>query len=328
MDSGNVKQVLIISSTGMGDALWGTPALRALKASFPNLKIHFLVDRRWVPLFWNNPWIDRLLVYQKQWYRQLGLQLRLALESYDRILIFHANKDFRRILQFKSHDGILAHQQFDWLAAERKIQLPDPTHGIQKRLEMIQRIGVRPVGGQMEIFFSAEEEAAGRAALERLNLAPGEYLYLNVGVSAPNRRWPPDQFAALAELALEQTNWKIVLGGGPLESAAIGEIAARLDPARVATTVNLGFKKDCFLIGRAKAMVTGNTGPMHVGFALETPTVAMHFVTDPRHSGAFEIPDERHAVLQPEGPDPEVRLDRGISVSRVWENAQRLTKKK
>ncbi len=321
---GNLKQVLIISSTGMGDSLWGTPALRALKTSFPDLKIDYLVDRRWVPLFWNNPWIDRLLVYQKQWYRQLGLQLRLALEPYDRILIFHANKDARRILQFKSHDLILAHQPFDWLAAERKIQLPDSTHGVQKRLEMVQRMGAQPAGGQMEIFFSAEEKAAGQATLERLNLTPGEYLYLNVGVSAPNRRWPGEQFAALAELALEQTDWKIVLGGGPLERNAIGEIAARLDPARVATTDDLGFKEDCYLIGQAKAMVTGNTGPMHVGFALETPTVALHFVTDPRHSGAFEIPAERHRTLQPEGLDADARPDRGISPERVWASAQSL----
>ena len=46
-----MKNVLIVSSTGMGDCLWGTPGIRALKKTFPEMEIYLVVNPNWKSLF-------------------------------------------------------------------------------------------------------------------------------------------------------------------------------------------------------------------------------------------------------------------------------------
>ena len=49
-----MKNLLIISTTGMGDTLWGTPAIRSIKKKFPLVGIDLLVNPQWKPLFKEN----------------------------------------------------------------------------------------------------------------------------------------------------------------------------------------------------------------------------------------------------------------------------------
>ena len=53
-----MKSLLIVSVTGMGDSLWATPAIRALKKTFPNLSINLLTNKLWASLFHNNTNLD------------------------------------------------------------------------------------------------------------------------------------------------------------------------------------------------------------------------------------------------------------------------------
>ena len=45
-----MKKILIISTTGMGDTLWGTPAIRAFKKKFPQGSIDLLIQPQLVSL--------------------------------------------------------------------------------------------------------------------------------------------------------------------------------------------------------------------------------------------------------------------------------------
>ena len=64
-----MKKVLIVSATGMGDCLWGTPGIRALKKTFPEVKIDLVVNKTWKPLFEFNPYLNQIFTYREQWYR-------------------------------------------------------------------------------------------------------------------------------------------------------------------------------------------------------------------------------------------------------------------
>ena len=46
-----MKTILIISTTGMGDTLWGTPAIRAIKKKFSQVSIDLLIRPQWIALF-------------------------------------------------------------------------------------------------------------------------------------------------------------------------------------------------------------------------------------------------------------------------------------
>ena len=77
----------------MGDTLWSTPAIRAIKKDIPHSCIDLLLQPRWKPLFNDNKNIRHLYSYNPQWYRQLLNLPNILKSNYDYVFIFHANND-------------------------------------------------------------------------------------------------------------------------------------------------------------------------------------------------------------------------------------------
>ena len=136
----------------MGDCLWGTPAIRALKKTFPALDIDLVVNKTWRSLFDFNPYLNHIYEYGSQWYLQPILGLKLFGRHYDAIYIFHTNRSFRRMLPWLPSVPIWTHQNHDWIPESHRMKIDDKIHGIQKRLIMLEKFGVKSDGGQMEIF--------------------------------------------------------------------------------------------------------------------------------------------------------------------------------
>lgn len=323
-----MNKILIVSTTGMGDSLWATPAIRALKQSFPEVQLDFLVDARWKPLFHGNPHIHRIHEYRKTWLYQLGIRFKLLLTDYDHALAFHANRDIRRILS-GVRSPTLFHQPFPWLSENQLVAIDGPVHGIQRRLTLIEKLGAKSAGSQMELFFNDQDRAVGGKFLEKNRLSPKNFIYINVGASLPHKRWSPDRFIGLAQKILETTAYKIVLGGGPGETALVESVEARLNSDRVTHAHDRPIRDNAFLIGQARMMVTCDSGPMHIGFALKIPTIALFGVSDPRQSGPFELEEKLCCTIlspvnpyfHPEGVDNPDCFDQ-ISLSTVWEKVQ------
>ena len=55
-----VQNILIVSTTGMGDCLWATPGIRELKNAYPDAQIDLIVKKDWLDLFKNNPHIEKI----------------------------------------------------------------------------------------------------------------------------------------------------------------------------------------------------------------------------------------------------------------------------
>lgn len=322
-----MKKILVISTTGMGDALWATPGIRALKKSFPSAQIDLLVDARWYSLFHGNPYIHHIYKHSKTWVRQIALKLQISLAAYDYALVFHSNQNIKRLLP---DVPTLFHQPFSWISKDQLIVIDGPLHGIQRRLTMIDKIGAKPAGSQMDLYFNDHDRAICADFMNRNKLSPKEFIYINVGASLPHKRWPADRFIALAKKILETTPYKIILGGGPDEAKLILSIEADLDPTRVIHSFDRPIRDNAFLIGQARTMVTSDSGPMHIGFALKVPTVAMFAVTDPRQSGPFQLGNNICFLIQaPKTPysHPESVMDNSdyfdqIPLETVWDKTR------
>jgi len=326
-----MKRILAVSTTGMGDSLWGTPALRALKKSFPDADLHFLINPHWEKLFTGNPNIDRIIHYSPKWFRQPLIGLRLLQYQYDCVLIFHANKDITRLLPWIRYRSLLAHQNSSWILEKDRVRMAgeNVVHGIQRRLVLIAKIGAAPDGGQMEIFFNDWERDEAQAFMKKNSLSPQNYIYINVGASGAHRRWPEDRFFKLTEKILQQTNYKIILGGGPGEKQHIRDMLEKLNSARCRDSTGIPLKPDSYIISQARLLITCDTGPMHVGFALKTPTVALFGPYDPRGTGPFDLKQDLCFMVHPFGKEeflPDTNYGGGelknIDVATVWDKIQ------
>jgi ADP-heptose:LPS heptosyltransferase len=328
-----MKKILIVSVTGMGDSLWGTPGIRALKKFFPKAEIDLLVNRPWKSLFENNPHLNEIFEYHPQWYRQPFVGMRLLGRHYDAIYIFHSNLNFRRMLPWLRSATIWSHQDGDWIPETHRVKIDVNVHGIERRMIMLRKIGVKPDGGQMEIFFDQITLDESKQVLHAHGFSPKKYIYLNLGASAEKKRWMVERFSELARRILNETPWNVMLGGGgPVDHNRSLAILSQLNSPRVSTACSHPLLVSADIISKARLMVTTDTGPMHIGFAVRTPVLGLFGASSPKSSGPYEIPDHlcRVITIKSEGQvsydDENIEESnfRHVTVNRVWAEVEKM----
>ncbi len=307
----------------MGDSLWATPGLRALKKSFSDCHISLLLDTRWKVFFNCNPYVDRIFDYKKQWYRQITRGMRLFPHAFDHTLIFHGNKDIRRFLFWIRSDKVWTYQPFPWLKDEDRIILPPTTHEIDRRRALLECIGAKHDGGDMEIFYSGEEKNSAKEFMTARGLHAKEFVYFNLGGSRENRRWPLPGFLKLTKKFLDQTEFPIVFGSGPGEEHLPNNLMSHFKNHPKLMKGCSELKLDSFVIGQARLMVTADTGPMHLALAQKVPTVSLFPNTDPALTGPYDPTVEYIRIILPT-PNGEENEDKGISPKKVWEKCHEL----
>ena len=323
----------------MGDTLWGTPAIRAIKKALPGAGVDLLLQPQWKSLFYGNSNIRRLIPYYPDWYRQIILLPRFVGTRYDHVLIFHANKDIRRVLPWLRCSSIWSHQQITNLPgipSSQIVRFEKPVHGILRRIAMLEKIQIPSNGTHMDIFLNDDDRSDALLFLKKNRMIPKEFIYLNIGGSVP---WPVNMCISLAKLILQNTSLAIVLGGGPEDASRGNSIEKQLDQQRVTCATHRPLRASCALIAQARMLITPDSGPMHIGFALKVPTVALFWATDtqgrnrnalngPKYCGPVGIEKNLCSVFYgsftdtKKEDDPSHFFSNPILVSEVWEKVQ------
>jgi heptosyltransferase-2 len=141
---------------------------------------------------------------------------------------------------------------------------------------------------------AAREKYLGRCdATPIIGFCPGaEY--------GPAKRYPGEQFAALARLII--TRWpqaQIVCVGGPKDTAiaqAMVQHSGLGAPRIVNTCGQTTLQEALALMKNFQAVVSNDSGLMHVAAALDVPLVALYGSTDPRHTPPY-TPQAKIATL-------------------------------
>ena len=86
-----VNRILLMTTTAIGDTLFSTPAIRAVKETYPDKEVHVLCHVRNQLLLRENPYINRLLFYQGKRKGIIKLIRELREGHYDLVVILHSN---------------------------------------------------------------------------------------------------------------------------------------------------------------------------------------------------------------------------------------------
>jgi hypothetical protein len=158
------------------------------------------------------------------------------------------------------------------------------------------------VADTRRLHYTVRPDAEARAAALLADAGIGgdeRVVAMQLGASRAIRQWPSASFVALGR-ALAAAGFRIVvIGGGgdrPLGDAVAGEIGA----AAVNTCGRTGIGELGAVLARAAALVTGDTGPMHMAVAVGTPVVGLFFgPASPFDTGPY---GEDHLVLHTGAP--------------------------
>jgi lipopolysaccharide heptosyltransferase II len=310
---GKVKNILLVSSTALGDALLSTPAIRSIRLGHPNARISLLLNAAYRELFAGHPDIDEIILYYGGWRRFFRLARSLRQRHFDIACIFHGNEPQATPLAYLSGARFIFKlpntSRFRFLLTNREPVLTwdDFGHGIEQRLKVAELAGGALTDFHMTLPVKAAAEQEAAAILKAHGIDDGTPLLgLQPGASTTSRRWAPAHFVELArQLLAAHPELRIVVTGSAQEKPLCREIAAAIGDKRAwASAGEVPLRLLPALLKRCFTLVTGDTGPMHLAVAVEIPVVALFAVSDARRSGpAYDL--ERHTVIQkPRTCDP------------------------
>ncbi len=165
-----VRQVLLISATGLGDTLFSTPAIRALKERFPDWRLEVLVSGPYGPLLAHNPYVERLWSYPGRGWRLLRLLRELRQRQYDLVIILHGNDPEATLLAYGTGAPYIigsAKSPLNCVYAAR-VERADPgEHAIETRLNYVRPLGADTVDKRMNLYLPPEESDRAQAILSR-----------------------------------------------------------------------------------------------------------------------------------------------------------------
>jgi len=216
--------VLLIRLRLIGDVVFTTPAVAALRKRLPGARLTYVVEPEAAPVVTGNPNLDRIVVAPrpaglKRLTGDLALARRLRADAYDLVIDFHggprscwlawATRAPRRI-------GYRVAAR-SWMYTER-VERPRalrPRHSVENQWDLLEPLGNGPpdrAGNPTEMIESSEARALVDARLAAAGIAPGEGpVVIHVSAGNPFRRWPAGAFVALAAGLARRRAHRVIL---------------------------------------------------------------------------------------------------------------------
>lgn len=319
-------RILIVRFSALGDVLFTLPALDALRRAHPDARIDWLCEDRTAGLLEGHPQLDQVFVYPRRelselarrpwrWPRLVWLAGRylrqLRRQRYDLVLDFQAN--IKSVVQLLlgpraerriGYDASFSHDLAHRILHERVPPDPSRPHRVDRPLRVLEALGLDTTGARGRLPIRPEHLAEANAQRERLGLVEKRFIVLHPFTSpfGAFKRWPSERFIELGDRLQRETGLDVVVSWGPGEEAEARQIAGAMRSAKTFDRLLslLGFAA---LLGQARLLVAGDTGPLHLGGLLDTPRVAIFGPKDPAiygpYGGVFEVLVEESVLCRP-----------------------------
>jgi ADP-heptose:LPS heptosyltransferase len=284
-----------------GDAVLLTPALRALRAHFPQAEIHLLAPGEIAPLFQHLPWLTRVWAMPRRRGRASlretwPLLQALRREHFDRSVDFASNDRGAIVSRF-----IGATQRLGWDERGgfwgRKYCYTEHVAPDKNLAHESARLAHLLSGWQIPPPPSLETGIRADAALAdaaRTILPLESAVLCHVASSQPRKEWPLAHWAEFHRLAAAAGRQAVfTTARGERESALMAELRRLAPDARILPLIP---ELPLFLavLARAKVFIAGDTGPLHFAAGLGVPTISLFGPTSPARWAPV---GKRHQVL-------------------------------
>ncbi len=184
-------------------------------------------------------------------------------------------------------------REYSWLFANRRAQLPEKMlNRIQENLALCREFGVTGTSLDVTIALPDEVEAEVTEYLERAFDGGKRLVAVHAPVDRAEKQWPLPYFAKLVDLLLSDGRFEVLLTWGPGQRGVVEHVLAmaRRHPEVAPETPTL--KHLASLLQQVDLFLGGDTGPMHMASAMDTPVVAIFGGTNPAQHAPLRAPSE------------------------------------
>ena len=284
----------VLRLSAVGDVCHALPVVQTLRHAWPQTHFSWIIGKLEAQLIGDVPGIE-FVAFQKSagWraYRNLHRQLRGR--AFD--LLLHMQMSLRSSLASRclqapirlGFDRERAHD-YQWLFTTHRIPHVPREHVMDSFFGFARALGVEDK--RLEWNIPIPEEAIRRAG----ELVPDERPILLISPCANARfrnwrNWPYERYAPVAEYAVRELGWQVIVTGGPSDTEA--QAAAAIAEASPVPVINLqgrtSLKELLALIQRASVLISPDSGPVHMATAVGTPVIGLYATTNPDRAGPY-----------------------------------------
>jgi len=339
-------KILILKPSSLGDVVQALPVLRLLKLHWPQSEIFWWIDSSLAPLLEGDPDLAGVVRFERRrwaspaywpemwrsihWMRAQNFDLVIDIQCLSRSGMFAwlANGKFliglddpregargfydviARRPSYHTHAvdwylevlkllGVPVHWNFNWLPERREISAK-----VKQQMDTFVATAGGPYRPEREL---SPTRSAPHLTPDTPHFAPAVWIILQPGARWLNKRWPVENFAALAgQLSKTRPNVRFAILGGESDRE-LGAAIAKADSSRcLDLTGKISLPEMVEWIRLSDLMISNDTGPMHVAAALGKPVVAIFGPTEPRRTGPYrperELSPTRGTRLTPDIP--------------------------
>ena len=294
-----MENILVVKLSAIGDVIHALPVSYAIKEQYPEAHLTWVVEQAAYAILADNPYIDELILFEKAKFRSIGGFLREI-------------GPFRRRLRTRRYDasldlqGLFKSAAIAWNAgAKLRIGTANMREGahlvsrpvrgahaeghiVERYLDVARALGCRVGEVRFPVSVSDRDRMAADTLLAREGVKEGRpFVAFAVGANWPNKRWPVEHFAALADRLYHAHYVPVLVGGGRFDETLAEDIlrASEIPPVNLVGRTNL--KQLAHVFTRAALVLGGDTGPVHLAAGLRVPTVMLMGPTDANRNGPY-----------------------------------------
>lgn len=354
-----MKKFLIINPFGIGDVLFTTPVLVAIRNSHPDAFIGYWCNERVAELLKNNPDINKVFALSrgdlKRIYKESRIEgirkfLRLLRdikkEKFDISLDFsleHRYSLISKLLGIKKRVGFDYKKRGRFLTDKVEVVGYDSKHVVEYYLDLLKPLDIKVESRELALKLSdavrvKAENKLARSGVKKEDLLVG--IAAGAGASwgkdASIKRWPAIKFAQLADNICKGFGAKILILGDDSEAPIADIIVNTMTCKPVDFVGKTSLEELAAVIGNLKILITNDGGPLHIAVAQKVKTVSIFGPVDDLVYGPYPASKD-HIVIKKDVPcrpcyrdfkmplcDRERECVNDIGVDEVFEAAKKL----
>ena len=283
-------KVLIVRFSSIGDVVLTTPVIRCIHNQKKDVEVHYFTKSSYRSILENNPYIHKLwLLDDNNWDDLIAMMKE---EKFSKIIDLHNNL---RTLKLQLALGVHTYRVNKiniqkWLYTNLKINLLPKVHIVDRYLQAAGVLRVQNDGQGLDYFISDDT-----AVPEEINL-PSAYICVAIGGQHETKKLPTTKLSELCN----KISQSVVLIGGPEDQEA-GEFIAGSNPNVMNLCGKLSINQSALVIQRSGAVITHDTGMMHIAAAYEKHIFSIWGNTVPRFGMTpYKAGDKSH-IFEVEG---------------------------
>ncbi|MFH1778008.1 MAG: glycosyltransferase family 9 protein [Candidatus Omnitrophota bacterium] len=314
------ERILIIGPFGIGDVLFTTVVIAALRAKFPNACIVYLCNKKSNPVLAANPKIDEILNFTRGDFKNIRRRSKIGYirklftafsqlyrQKFDLIVDLSLVHQYSMFLKFMGNANIIGfnyHQRGFFLTKKINIDYYNKRHVIDYYADLLRLINLDVHDRMMQLYLPGDSDKWGNDFLKEHNLDGRDKIIAvfpgggaSWGKNATMKHWPAKFFAETLNQLKRKLNVKIIVMGSSTEM----DICNALLKQMPLYCINLGGKTSIFevaaIIKKVSLVLCNDGGPLHIAVALNVPTVSIFGPVDDAVYGPYPK-SQTHKVLK------------------------------